>query len=305
MGVKGLYTYLKPYRRDTYPQGGAAAASAAQKLRIGFDAMSMLYKYKGQYKEMYPLLNTLKAQGHRLLFVFDGKAPAEKEEEVRERREARQGAVTQATAIKEHLAAGGATTEKERQILEYSVARLEFQGWHMSREIRHEFQKELWRMEIPYVKAIGEADDVLVDLAGAGKLDVVVSTDMDFLLSGVSRIWIPFRKIADGFEEVILWNVLDGESMSPAALCDAGILCGVEPLRGEVSFPVNKAFSWLRYYKSIEAVLASTIQEKQLDVLRDPERLEAVRAHFRAQTPWEGRIRPDHYERTRAFLDPL
>jgi 5'-3' exonuclease len=155
------------------------------------------------------------------------------------------------------------------------------------------------------VKGVGEADDVLVDLAGAGKLDVVVSTDMDFLLSSVPRLWIPFRKIADGFEEVILWNVLDGEGLSPAALCDAGILCGVEPLRGEVSFPANKAFSWLRYYKSIEAVLASTIQDKQLESLRDAERLAAVRNHFKPQTPWEDRIRPDHYERTRAFLDPL
>ena len=289
-----------------YPQAASAGTAAAQKLRIGFDAMSMLYKYKGQYKEMYPLLEILKSQGHRLLFVFDGKSPVEKEDEVRERREARQGAVTQAAMIKEHLAGGGSTTEKERQILEYSVARLEFQGWHMSREIRQDFQKTLWDMEIPYVKGIGEADDVLVDLAGAGKLDVVVSTDMDFLLSGVvHRLWIPFRKIADGFEEVILWNVLDGESLSPAALCDAGILCGVEPLRGEVSFPVNTAFSWLRHYQSLEAVLASTIKDKQLDVLRDAGRLEAVRNHFKPQTPWEGRIRPDHYERTRAFLDPL
>lgn len=303
MGVKGLYTYLKSYRRDIYPQSNPTGPGAA--LRIGFDAMSMLYKYKGQYKEIYPLLTALKAQGHRLLFVFDGKSPVEKEGEVRERREARQESVTQASAIKDHLAAGGATSEKERKILEYSVARLEFQGWHMSREIRHEFQTTLWNMGIPYVKGVGEADDVLVDLVGAGKLDVVVSTDMDYLLSSVPRMWIPFRKITDGFEEVNLWMVLDGEGLSPAALCDAGILCGVEPLRGEVSFPANMAFSWLRYYHSIEAVLASTIKDRQLDVLRDAERLTAVRAHFKPNGRWEERIRPDHYERTREFLEAL
>ena len=309
MGVKGLYTYLKPYRRDLYPQNDASGLHS-QPLRIGFDAMSILYKYKGQFKDIYPLLATLKGAGHRLLFVFDGKPPAEKGEEVAARREARQGAAAQAAAIKEHLAAAagsgsGPTSERERQILEMSAARLEFQGWHMTREVRHEFQRVLWDMEIPYVKALGEADDVLVDMAMGGKLDVVVSTDMDFLLSGVQRLWIPFRKIADGFEDVKLWDVLEGEGLSPAALCDAGILCGVEPLRGAVSFPANRAFEWMRYYQSIEALLVSSVKDGQLDVLRDEGRLEAVRAHFKAQEPWTARIRPDHFERARTFLESL
>jgi 5'-3' exonuclease len=301
MGVKGLYTYLKPYRHELYPQ----TTPIESPLRIGIDAMSMLYKFKGQYAQMYPLLKALKAQGHTLLFVFDGKPPAEKEGEVRERREARQEATTQAAAIKEHLATGAPTSDKERKILEYSVARLEHQGWHMSREIRHAVQDALREMEIPFVKAAGEADDVLVDLVGAEKLDVVVSTDMDFLLSGVTRLWIPFRKIADGFEEVILWEVLEGEGLSPAAFTDAGILCGVEPLRGQVSLQTQTAFGWLRYYQSIEALLASNVREAQLDVLRDPARLAAVRDHFKPQQPWSARIHPDHFEVAKAFLSAL
>lgn len=310
MGVKGLYTYLKPYRRDIYPQNDASGLHS-QPLRIGFDAMSMLYKYKGQFKDIYPLLATLKAAGHQMVFIFDGKPPAEKGEEVAARREARQEAAAQAAAIKEHLAAagggggGGPTSDRERQILEMSAARLEFQGWHMTRDVRHEFQRALWDMEIPYVKALGEADDVLVDMAIGGKLDVVVSTDMDFLLSGVQRLWIPFRKIADGFEDVKLWDVLEGEGLSPAALRDAGILCGVEPLRGALSFAANRAFEWMRYYQSIEALLASSVKEGQLGVLREEGRLEAVRGHFKAQEPWTARIRPDHFERARAFLESL
>lgn len=305
MGVKGLYTYLKPYRRDIYPQNQPLQPHP---LRIGFDAMSILYKYKGAYAELYPILTSLKAHGHRLLFVFDGKPPAEKEGEVAARKEARQEAVAQAAAIKEHLAAEGGigpSSEHERKILELSAARLEFQGWHMTRDVRHDFQKALWDMEIPYVKALGEADDVLADLALAGKIDVVVSTDMDFLLSGVQRLWIPFRKLADGFEEVELWNLLEGEGLSPAGLCDAGILCGVEPLRGQVSFGAHKAFEWMRYYQSLEALLASSVKDGQLDVLREEGRLEAVRAHFKGAEDWRTRIRPDHFERFRDFLEAL
>jgi 5'-3' exonuclease len=297
MGVKGLYTYLKPYRKEIFNPMKEPA------LRIGFDAMSMLYKYKSSYEEMYPLLKAFKAAGHRLVFVFDGKPPTEKEAEVKDRRDARESATTQATNLKEYLA-DKTIQPKERMVLEYSLARLEFQGWHMTRDIRHTFQRALWDMEIPYVKALGEADDVLADMATAGKLDVVVSTDMDFLLSGVARLWIPLRTRYDGFEEILLDQVLKGEEMTLEGLRDTGILCGVESLRGRLSIASHVAFSWIRYYKSIEAILNSAIVEPQLEVLKDETLLEKARGHFKTG-PWDARIRPDHLERCRAAMDSL
>jgi 5'-3' exonuclease len=299
MGVKGLYTYLKGYRHDIYTQ----TIPIEPKLRIGFDAMSMLYKYKSGYEDMYTGLAEMKAAGHRLLFVFDGKAPVEKEAEVKERRDARQDAVQQAVALKEHLTSE-TISDKERAILEFSVARLEFQGWHITREIRHDFQKALFKIGIPYVKALGEADDVLTDLLAARKLDVIVSTDMDFLIAGAQRLWIPFRKSYDGFEEILLEEVLQGEGVSQASLLDAGILCGVEPLRGRVNINSVTAFGWMRYYKNIETLLKGTVRDNQLEILRDKNLLESTRNHFKAQ-PWESRIRPDHLETCKSFLEAL
>jgi 5'-3' exonuclease len=297
MGVKGLYTYLKPYRKEIgNPMKGPA-------LRIGFDAMSMLYNYKSNYEDMYPLLKEFKAAGHRLLFVFDGKPPTEKEAEVKERRDARESACTQASNLKEYLT-DATLSPTERKVLEYSLARLEFKGWHMTRDIRQTFQRALWDMEIPYVKALGEADDVLADMAVAGKLDVVVSTDMDFLLSGVSRLWIPLRNRYDGFEEILLKNVLAGEQLTLEGLRDVGILCGVESLRGLVSIASHMAFSWVRYYTSIEGILGSAINDPQLDILRNEPFLEKIRTHFKTGA-WDARIRPDHLERFRLFIEAL
>ena len=297
MGVKGLYTYLKAYRKEVRdPMKGPP-------LRMGFDAMSMLYKYKSSYEDMYPLLKELKAAGHRIVFIFDGKPPAEKEAEVKDRRDARESATTQATTLKEYLT-DTSILPNERKVIENSLARLEFQGWHMTRDIRHAFQKVLWDMEIPYVKAMGEADDVLSDLMLAGKLDVVVSTDMDFLLSGVQRLWIPLRTRYDGFEEILLQNVLDGEGMTFDAFRDAAILCGVELLRGKVSVSSHVAFRWIQYYKSIEGVLSSAIVDSSLDTFREEGVLEKVRGHYNT-CAWESRIRPDHLERCTAFMNAL
>jgi 5'-3' exonuclease len=177
----------------------------------------------------------------------------------------------------------------------------------MTRDIRHEFQRQLWDMGIAYVKALGEADTVLVDMIAAGKLDVVASTDMDYLLSPIPRLWIPNRATGGAlpFEEIVLEEVLKGEGITPEALRDAGILCGVEPLRGKVHVHTHTAFTWIRYYKGLEPLLASAVKERQLDALRPAGVLEAVRAHFQPQTPWTVRVRPDHYERFKDFLEAL
>jgi 5'-3' exonuclease len=296
MGVKGLYTYLKAYRKEKTLMKEPA-------LRIGFDAMSMLYNYKANYEDMYPMLKEFKEAGHRLLFVFDGKPPVEKEAEVKERRDNRESATTQASTIKEYLT-DTTIQAKERRVLEYSLARLEFQGWHMTRDIRHTFQRVLWDMDIPYVKALGEADEVLSDLAAAGKLDVVVSTDMDFLLSGVNRLWIPLRN-RNGFEEILLKDVLEGEGIPLEGLRDAGIMCGIEMLRGKLSISSHIAFSWIRYYKTIESILSSTVNDPHLEILKDIDMLQRARAHFIPNSPWDAQIRPDHLERCRAFMEAL
>ena len=101
-------------------------------------------------------------------------------------------------------------------------------------------------------------------------------------------------------------DVLSGEGLSPAGLCDAGILCGVEPLRAHaVSVGAQTAFGWMRHYQSVEAVLASSVKDRALEPLRDAELLEKAREHFRPRAPWTVRIRPGHFERFRQFLEAL
>jgi len=299
MGVKGLYTYVKKYRTER-PYDSLLKGPP---LRIGFDAMSMLYKYKEKYVEIYPILQALHAAGHTLLFVFDGKSPVEKQEEVKDRRQLREEAVEQASKLQLHLEEND-LEESERLIIESSIARLKTQAWHMTREIRQAVQTALTSLGIHYVKATQEADDTLLSLSAAGKLDVIVSTDMDYLLSGIPRLWIPYRKGAGGVEEVIMSKLLAALQMTPAMLLDAGILCGVEPLYKRLSIQTHIAFRWIKYYKSIEAALDDN-QDTQFAVLKEPGLLEKVRRHFLPKSPWSEQIRSDYLEKERAFLEAL
>jgi len=300
MGVKGLYTYLKHYRneidpREYFPQ------------RIGIDAMSLLYRFKGATEELMDLIKGLRAAGHTLFFVFDGKPPEEKGREIQARKDMKQGAQTQAQSIEAFLKTEEAQKmdASARDILELKLQQCQVQSWHMTRELRHEFQKKLWDMEIPYVKSVSEADDVLVDLAAAGKIDVIMSTDMDYLLSCVPKLWIPTKRGVFHFEELMLSEILEGERLTREGLRDAGLLCGSEERAFTKGVPCQVAFVWMSHYGSLEALLKSNVRDPTMRKLfPGMEAVERARQTVAAH-PSFSRMRPDHYERVKDFLHSL
>jgi len=260
MGVKGLYSYLRPYRR---------AVSLEGKGLVGVDAMSILYKFRGNTEMILKFLETF--VGFTFIFVFDGKAPVTKQEELALRRDQRNEAKDQLTALKTYL---DSPTSQEfldsrgRASLERKIQQLELgKAWSMTREVRHAFQDLLREKGIPSVKALGEADDLLMSLWSDHKLVAVLSTDMDFLVAGVERLWIPS---ASGAEEICLSRVLAEEDVDQSAFLDAALLCGVDGNSLIPNMYPQKAFSLMRHYGSIESMVRKqTNLESILDKLTD------------------------------------
>ena len=269
--------------------------------------MSVLYRHKGNTQGILELLKSLQEVGHKIFFVFDGKPPAEKEREIQARKDVKVEAEARATSIVSFLQSDAAREmdKPERHLLEMSLQRCQNQSWHITKELRQEFQSKLWDMEIPYVKSVSEADDVLVDLFAAGKLDTIISTDMDYLLSGVQRLWIPTHKGLFHFEEIILDEVLVGEGMSLGAFMDAGLLCGTEERAGARGVPCLTAFTWMRHYGSIESLLYSSVSDKVMRAMFPTKiAIEEARTRLLPNEKYS-RIRPDHLERVLPFLEGL
>lgn len=300
MGVKGLYNYLRPYRKSIDPRN-------EESKRIGVDAMSLLYKHKGRIDDILILLQALKQVGHRIFFVFDGKPPAEKEREVQARKDQKSEAAAKLAVLETFLQSSqfSELDDKAKRRIEEKRSSLELQSWHMTREIRRRFQGELWKMEIPYVKSVSEADDVLVDLVHGGKLDIIMSSDMDFLLSGVKILWIPTDKGLFVFEKVSLEVILRGESLTEREFIDAGLLCGTEERERAKGIPCRTAMILVRHYKSIENILESSLKNPVIhSMFPDRASIVAARASLHSKGVFS-RIRPDHLERVRDFLESL
>lgn len=239
MGVKGLYSYLRGYRKQVNVNTLENIQS------IGVDGLSVLYKFRGNAERILQFLKPFREKGIKILFVFDGKAPEEKREEVEQRKEKREAANDQASSIREFLQQEN-VDEKTRILLERKIHELEFgAGWFVTREIRHHCQDILRKQGIESIKAKGEADDVLISMWRAGSIQAIISCDMDFLVAGVSTLFIPNN--GGQVEYIDISKVLELEEISFHQFQEAAILC-------MNNIYANKAFTWIRHYKSIENI---------------------------------------------------
>lgn len=238
MGVKGLYSYLRPYRKS--PQ-------SEETFCIGIDVLSVLYKFRGNLEQIETLFDFYISKGFSFIAVFDGKSPEAKQEEVSERRKKREEAQKQADELKLYLSSEGSVVldEKARGLLEKKIKQIEMgEAWYVSKMLLKQFSELLQRKSIQIYKAKEEADDVLIQLVKEGTIRAVLSTDMDFLVLGAERIWIP----GDTIEEIILAEVLSAEEVSLQQLQDIAILC-----RDSIS--TQRAFSWIRHYGTLETLI--------------------------------------------------
>ena len=268
MGVKGLYSYLRPYRHPL-------DISTVSKGTIGIDALSILYKFRGNTDMILKFLEPFLSLGCTLLFVFDGKAPETKKEEVDTRKAKRNSARDEALTLKTYLETTPQLTDNDRRVLERKIHSLEMgEGWYITRCARHAFQDVLRRNNIPFVKAIGEADDVLMSLWSDNKLISIISSDMDFLVAGVERLWIP---TVSGCEEILLSTVIAKEELTMSSFRDAAILCGVSTGYVFSNMYPQKAFTFMRHYGSLEKLMERQPAHFNMD---RPDTLAQIRGRF-------------------------
>ena len=285
MGIRGLTSYLRPYFKKLYFE--------TKPQRIGIDALSVLYMFKNHHDKLLGFLRNLKKQGHSLLFVYDGKPPVEKEVEVAKRMEMRDTPLEELEVL-QGSAANLTLSHQEKRMINERIKNLSHQSWRMTHEMHNKFKDALWAENIPYVKALEEADTVLIDLYKFGKIDVIISSDMDYLMAGVGRLFIPVEVSSrPSFYDVCLDTILAGEYMNFDAFQEACILCGTDETKQYVRMDPHRAFSYIRYYGSIKNMIR--LGKDFIPTNFTEEFLSDVK-RWSSDGPWV-HVRPDHLER--------
>lgn len=252
MGIKGLYSCLKPY---------ALPVSLEQEkpLVIGLDAYPFLYKYREDIDSCIAVLNQFQAAGHTLILYLDGVPPKEKEAELLSRKIQKETAYKQAKALKTFLKDDKSKelTEDARKIIAKQIASYEYESWFLRKEIRELFASRVSEQGIEVIQCRGEADTDLIQGSLSKKLECVIANDMDLFVGGVERLWILGKTQADPLLQEFRRSYISYEvGLNEKAWTDVAILAGYEKCPQLRRCSAHQAIIWLRYYGSMEALFS-------------------------------------------------
>ena len=235
MGVRGLYTYCKKYLKPVKED---------LEIRIGIDASSLLYRFHGNFHEIYKFLIPLLK--NKLLFVFDGKAPKYKEKELGIRKETKGFADKRIILLKESLLKD--LNDETRNLIHKRIHELVLDNWTLTYEILQEFKLFLKSKKLTYIKSNSEADSLLVDLYYHNYIDAVLSNDMDYLVSGIDKLYI---NVKGELKEINLYEILEFEDINVEQFRDVAVLAGIDNITYMDIDDVDTAISFIRHYGSI------------------------------------------------------
>ena len=251
MGVYGFYNYTKPFQKNVNN------TNISKKYRIGIYALSLLYKYRGDISKIFnclkPILN------HELLFVFDGKAPESKINEIEKRKKTNSIIQEKIENFNNWLKSD--ICEETKDMFRKQIKELEYESWVMSNEVRNEFKDYLISNNYSFIKSIQEADAVLIDLYYANYIDIVLSSDMDFLIAGIDHLLVPVK---DSLKEILLEDILEAEEINKEQLKEVAILCGIDSIRITIMGDVSYAIQLIRHYGSIESIINHDVMDISL-----------------------------------------
>jgi flap endonuclease-1 len=188
MGIK----YLNKFLRDNC-SGRAIRKSSISEYSgkiIVVDASIYLYKFAGEnalLENIYLMVSTFREHNVTLVFVFDGKPPAEKNKLIIQRRIKKKEAEYAYNELKEKSLLTTISNEELIDI-EKKLQVLKKQFIHISEEQIELTKKLLTACGVDYIDAKGEADSVCVQLVLSGKAWACLSDDMDMFVYGCPRI---------------------------------------------------------------------------------------------------------------------
>lgn len=191
MGIKGLNSFLKQY-------GKKVELSNYQNQKVAIDTSIYLYKYKykatqKQFLQRFQYqINQFERNNIMPLYIFDGKAPIEKLQVKEKRREVQEKNEDAIIITKEDII-----------------------------KLKDKFDEN----EIYYYVAPEEGEKFCSYLNKTGKIDIVMSNDLDSLLFGTT---ILLTQSKDGYIEYKLQEILDKLNINLQELIELGIASGCD-----------------------------------------------------------------------------
>jgi len=281
MGIRHLHPLLQKYAPNAYKTRHLSEYSFK---KVAIDISLYLYKYKAitgdRWLESFmSLIQCLRKWDVHCIFIYDGKAPAEKLDEQLRRREVRAKQGDKADEIEKQVREYEETgtignlleelcyTEtpslfRKNPIRRFNINRakekVESMRSMMISIVPEDItlSQQLFDMlHIPYVTAPAEAECYASNLCVAGKIDCVLSEDTDVLAYGTPIFLTKIDYVRDTVVEIDYSKILEETEMTHETFRDLCIMCSCDYNTNIPMIGPEKSFQMLKTYGNIEGVL--------------------------------------------------
>ena len=227
MGISGLKKIIKQYSKGSLSE---ININTLANTKIAIDSSILLYKFRYIYSndDNFHIIGFKNTITHLCnnnitpVFVFDGKPPDAKKETSDKRIELKNKTTERIKILKDLIGDFGEefiddsgmdssesleSSESLKNINE--LKKLEKNNLIVSRTHSNEVMDLLKRLEIPFFKAIGEAEEYCAFLQKNGIVDYVLSEDTDSLTFGATKVLFSIPKEKNNYFEYFYGIHLD------------------------------------------------------------------------------------------------
>lgn len=186
MGIRNLNRFLREHCLDSIR---CIDLSELRGKRIAVDISIYLYKYEKEeqlLENMYLMFATLNYYGIMPIFIFDGKAPEEKQQLLSKRKEDRDEAQKEYNKLKEQLTK--CNTNDDKQEIQSAMDMLKMRLVKITKEQIEKVKALIRAFGLTYFDAPGEADELCAMLVIKKKAWACLSEDMDLFVYGCPRV---------------------------------------------------------------------------------------------------------------------
>jgi flap endonuclease-1 len=208
----------------------------------------------------YQLFNRLLKAKIRPLLICDGLSPIEKSETLIERAQQKQRCIDKVQSLQQDIIdlKNLSPEQVKKEQIEDKIKQLEKAEKNIIQfqpSVYTDVQHLCELMDIPMIRAVGEADALCAKLYLQGLVQAVMSEDSDMLLYGVRRLIRKFNWRGE-LEVINLDTMLSGFGISQDQFIDLSILCGTDYTQSTIKGlgPVS-ALSYIQKGFTIEQII--------------------------------------------------
>jgi flap endonuclease-1 len=245
MGIKHLNKYLNSYAKNAIT---SIHFSELSNKKISVDMSIYLYRFIGEnalHENMYSMLSTFKYYNIVPIFIFDGKPPIEKQEIIQERKMEKLKNKQKCEELEMQVAL---LPDNEKKDLQDTIDSLKKQCIFISKSDIDDSKKLIQSFGFSYYEAIGEADEVCVQLVLNNITYACLTEDMDMFVYGCNYV---LRYLSLLNHNVIIYDyhkILAILNITEKEFREICILSGTDYNKQEMS--IYTVFKWFHKYKN-------------------------------------------------------